>query len=193
MSPSDPTTPAPQDCFQRGTVGTGPVTSILPEARSHTKEAGRDITLRPGAKALLAGPDGTVLLIQERRTDGSTFWTLPGGGIEAGETPEACLHRELREELDCGVSVGSPFAVCSYSHTSQPDTRSRYAVFYCSVRSEPTPVREEGIVSVRRVVPSSPPEGTLAPFRVLLETLVEDESPGPSDGIGRPARVARDR
>lgn len=46
------------------------------------------------------------LLIQQRHyADGRSYWLLPGGGIEADETAETCLQREVREETNVSVTV----------------------------------------------------------------------------------------
>jgi 8-oxo-dGTP diphosphatase len=37
--------------------------------------------------------------------DGKEFWLLPGGGILPGETDEACVRREVREETALEVAV----------------------------------------------------------------------------------------
>ncbi|MCX4957773.1 NUDIX domain-containing protein [Streptomyces virginiae] len=48
--------------------------------------------------------DGCVLMVRERglgrtgRHDGPEYWTLPGGGLEAGEEPEDAVRREVAEE-----------------------------------------------------------------------------------------------
>lgn len=50
--------------------------------------------------------DGRVLAA--RRTfpaEAAGRWELPGGKVEAGETPEAALVREIGEELGCAVTV----------------------------------------------------------------------------------------
>src|SRR3954470_20029386 len=48
------------------------------------------------------------LLITQRRPDDHlpNLWEFPGGKVESGETFEACLIREIREELAIEISVG---------------------------------------------------------------------------------------
>jgi ADP-ribose pyrophosphatase YjhB (NUDIX family) len=47
-----------------------------------------------------------ILLLQHRsHADGRSWWTLPGGGIEPGETEEDCVRREMREETSLEVRI----------------------------------------------------------------------------------------
>lgn len=50
--------------------------------------------------------EGKILLIRQRHYDtGVTYWLLPGGGIEEGESEEECVQREMWEETNLRVSV----------------------------------------------------------------------------------------
>lgn len=109
-----------------------------------------------------------VLLVKERREDGSTFWTLPGGGVEPGESLKGCLRRELLEELLCYPSIGPPVARCLYRHRTMSDTVTLYSVFAGEPVAEPTPRLEEGVVACGWYSPADLPEGLLPPFRRVL-------------------------
>ena len=122
---------------------------------------------RIGAKALVV-EDGDVLLVKERRTDGSDFWTLPGGGVQPGETVERALRRELGEELRCDVVVGGPVAPCYYDHESRPNLTTAYVVFDCWLIGEPKPNRADGIVDYEWFGPGTLPVSTLAPFERVV-------------------------
>jgi 8-oxo-dGTP diphosphatase len=96
-------------------------------------EAGReDVFGHPGAEpapgerplmlvaaCALVDSDGRVLLA--RRPEGKKMaglWEFPGGKLNPGETPEAALIRELKEELGIDVSAAclAPFAFASHAY-----------------------------------------------------------------------------
>lgn len=72
--------------------------------------------------------NGTVLVCQRKRTALYPMkWEFPGGKVEAGESPEACLLRELREELNI-----SPTEVAFFfeRHYIYPDSGKFHLLYY---------------------------------------------------------------
>jgi len=71
--------------------------------------------------AALINPEGRVLIA--KRPEGKTLsglWEFPGGKVETGETPDAALIRELKEELSISVSKSclAPFTFVSHQYES---------------------------------------------------------------------------
>jgi 8-oxo-dGTP pyrophosphatase MutT (NUDIX family) len=60
---------------------------------------------RVAGRVMVIDPAGRMLLIHERIWDGSTHWVAPGGGVEAGETPQQAAVRELAEETGIVATV----------------------------------------------------------------------------------------
>jgi A/G-specific adenine glycosylase len=83
--------------------------------------------------------DGKVLLAK-RPSKGllGGMWEFPGGKIEKDETLEACLAREIREELGAEIQVGEPFGVYQHAYTH---FRITLHAFLCELTDgEPKPI-----------------------------------------------------
>ncbi len=57
-----------------------------------------------GVDVIISGVDGTILLVQRRDDDS---WSMPGGWVEEGETPDQAAMREVLEETGLHVKLAS--------------------------------------------------------------------------------------
>ncbi|GHF50054.1 mutator protein MutT [Deinococcus metalli] len=144
------------------------------------------MTLRPRAVGILVNDSSDVLLMRRRKA-GREYATLPGGGIEPGETPEVACARELLEEVNLTVEVG-PLV---YRHQGLGNDEYYFRVAYVSgemrlgdgpeaIRSSEDNWYDPQWVSVARLddVNLVPPE---------LRAVVREQAQ-----IGSPARAGSD-
>ena len=72
--------------------------------------------------AVIERSDRRVLIGQRRRGDTSPLkWEFPGGKMEAGETPEDALARELKEELGASMKKCVPIGRVMHKYAETPD------------------------------------------------------------------------
>lgn len=60
--------------------------------------------------------EGKVFATQRGYGEFKDGWEFPGGKVEAGESPEEALRREIREELEVEVNVGDLIDTIEYDY-----------------------------------------------------------------------------
>jgi mutator protein MutT len=92
---------------------------------------------------------GRLLITRRRAGDHlGGLWEFPGGKRRADETFEACLHRELAEELGIEVEVRAPFEDIRHAY---PERTVFLRFFLCSwVRHEPCALGCDAFAWIRR-------------------------------------------
>lgn len=99
------------------------VTAFLPEMHrdSMTSEMSRSYPTRPYlAVSAAIFRDGRVLIVRRARPPANGLYTLPGGGVELGETLEEAVVREVREETALEVK---PVGLAGYRQAIARDAK----------------------------------------------------------------------
>lgn len=113
--------------------------------------------------------DGRILLVRHEK-DGQSYWMLPGGGVDYGETLAEALRRELREELNIEAAIG-PLML---ANDSIPEDRHRHIVnLYFAARITGGELRTGG--DARVVEAAFQPLDALEdlPVRPVFQTLLK--------------------
>lgn len=67
-----------------------------------------------------ADPDKRLLIVRRGPgQSGAGHWEFPGGKVERGESPEQALAREILEELDLPIRVGTLFGEVEHAYPSK--------------------------------------------------------------------------
>jgi len=101
------------------------------------------LRIRQAVRALLVTPDEHILLVRFEFPD-ATVWSLPGGGLDPGETHVDALHRELIEEVGLhdpviGRHVWNREHIIAHLDGQWDGQRDRYYVVETHERFEPRP------------------------------------------------------
>lgn len=109
------------------------------------------------AAYVVAVTDGAILLSRiARGYPGAGSWTLPGGGIEWGEHPEAALRREVYEETGIHLDEVAFIGIDSQVYTgtdTHPPVHAVRMLYRADVRGDPTVVEVDGSVDAAMWVP----------------------------------------
>ena len=105
--------------------------------------------MRMVVAAVIERSDRRLLIGQRRRGDTSPLkWEFPGGKVEAGETPEDALGRELKEELGAELQKCVPIGRVIHKYAETPGQLEILFFAAAIARGELTPRTYEKIAWV---------------------------------------------
>jgi 8-oxo-dGTP diphosphatase len=81
---------------------------------------------------------GDRMLVMQRNKYGSQYFTLVGGRINEGETPEQALVREVYEETGLTVTAGRPVFI-----ENHPEPYNEQEIYLCEVNADDAAVQED--------------------------------------------------
>ena len=74
--------------------------------------------------------DNKIFVTQRGYGELKDWWEFPGGKIEEGETPEECLKREIKEELEADINIDKYLCTVEYDY---PNFHLKMECFICSL------------------------------------------------------------
>lgn len=130
----------------------------------------RGMTL--GVRAVVFDWDGRVFLVRHGYVPG---YHLPGGAVDRGESAEAAIVRELREEGNLTLSERPVLAGFYFQRRLKVDHVALYVVRGAGQTAPVVPNRE--IREAGFFVPDALPDGTTAPTRRRIAEIVQGLPP----------------
>ena len=88
---------------------------------------------RMGSGALIFNQRGELLLLEPSY---KPTWEIPGGVVEANESPFVCCQREIKEELGLSLTVGRLLCI-DYNPSTQTRLESLMFIFDGGILSDP--------------------------------------------------------
>ena len=83
--------------------------------------------------AVIFDEAGRIFATQRGYGEWKDWWEFPGGKMEAGETPQQALHREIHEELDAEIEIGPLLRTIDYDY---PDFHLTMHCFRCTLATD---------------------------------------------------------
>ena len=88
--------------------------------------------------------ENSVFATQRGYGEYKDWWEFPGGKIESGETPEAALIREIKEELDSDIVVEQYLTTVEHDY---PEFHLSMDCYWCRLESgKPTLLEHEAAI-----------------------------------------------
>ena len=89
--------------------------------------------------AIIHDAEGRIFATQRGYGDMKDGWEFPGGKVEAGESPEEALKREILEELDTKIVVEKLLTTVEYDY---PKFHLTMHCYWCSIESGSLTLKE---------------------------------------------------
>lgn len=83
--------------------------------------------------AIIHDAQGRIFATQRGYGEWKDWWEFPGGKVEAGESPEEALKREIREELSTDICIDKFLCTVEYDY---PTFHLTMHCYICSLLTE---------------------------------------------------------
>ncbi len=118
------------------------------------------------AKALITNDEGKILVVKENQD----FWSLPGGGLEHGETAAECLTREIQEEIGINAPYIGDIAYSTSVYLDQRDIWMTWIVYNAEIDSSDF-VFGDGVTDAKYIAIEELQDTTDLLEKLIVETV----------------------
>lgn len=118
------------------------------------------------AKALITNETGKILVVKENQD----FWSLPGGGVDHGESAQDCIKREIQEEIGLNAVEVGEIVYSTNVYLDQRDMWMTWIVYRAKIDSSDF-VFGDGVTDARYIDIEEIQASTHILEKLIVETV----------------------